>query len=1549
MKTFRWFAAGTAVALLSTLALWRNSSPPRPQAPVPAALQPARTPLAQTKAPAPVAKPLAPSTVPGPAFASPAIIAFDQWAQQFVKAGAAQRPALLAQAESLANARREEMVKLIRENPEQAIAHALPYGVRKQLPEGIAALIEQPLSTRGSVRPHINYLLAEHNAENCRVDGLEVEVQQNKKKKKYRAYTYGARLRQPPHESMYLHGISAGDVVALASDAARAITDKEEIADLAAAGKLDLEGKCQSCTQPVAAATASVLEYGEKVYAYCQPSHAGEFNEQLNEAHGMIWAAGAVAGNPPDQLPPGATSGTQGIKKLLYIRITYPDDPRVPQSDDDAYEIVNNNNRFFNLGSYNTVWWEATVTPVIRLPHSKVKYGEDASMVADAWAGAAALGYFRSDYNWSYVLTTDVPQFLFGGRSDGILNGANNAGALSHELGHNLGLNHANFYQPEGRKPGPTNNTPFPTDPDSILIGHNDINAPTAAAGAPPGFLGDPTAEPIYEYGHPYDTMGGGGQFNAYFKRRVLNWLPEKTIHRTTTSTTNRIYGFDVPQITDGRTYAVVTPKVAGTVASSQNWLSEYWLSFRQGVTDNPWFSSGLEIMLIGANLFIDTTPGSAYGRLDGALVVGRTFHDDQVNLHITPIAISNSPEPTNRWIDVVVQIGEFPDNQPPTLSISADPLTITNGGTVTFSSVAQDGNGDTLAYYWDFGDHTFGTNGPVQSKIYTNSGVYVARCEVSDMKGGVASRHVVVTVGTTNLFTISGRVVDPNGNGVQGVRVHNSSPRPTDTNVLLNLREYRYGYTDSDGYYVIGNVPIGSYTLRGFKYGYRTAPQNFTDPLVVTDGETTDFDFLATPITRVRIAETTDAKEPGEDGVTADEEGHFIITREGDISEDLVVRFEPNGELNNTNLFSDAPVDFDLGRIIIPAGLSSIDLRYVPNDNSIGSGNDFVSLRLLLATNDVRVTTVLTNVVTTNGSVSITNTIFLTRTNNLSIPGWELRPSGPNQVLTWFQTDPTYVLGRAEAFVEIIDDDPPGIPNISVTVLDADTLESSGEIAVIEFSRSGAPITNDLVITYGLSGIASNGLDYTGLTGTATIPAGETFTFVYATAVNDLFVEGNEPATVTISPDPLDRYTGAGGSASFLVVDDDLPLVNIFASDSRATRGGGGGRITFSRAGTLAEDLTVNYLVTGTALTGVDFAPLPGSLVIPAGQISVDLPINVIDTSTTPLPRTVTVQISDSTTYNIYSDNAATVTLVDGNLPTVSIMGGGDFSESGGTTSFTVIRTGSTTNSLNVFFEVGGTAWEGIDYSSIGTNVLIPVDAASATITLNGINDSARESGRVLGAETIVIQLRATTNYFLGGTNARSIRITDDDGSALPAVGFLLGTSTVREDAGSVFIWTRVTANPATNRPIEVEYRISGGTAIPNVNYLANSFDRGATGLLHFVNVEDPDPAPIVANSEGSVARIEVPILNDGVSTANRTITLTLMNPTGYQTNVTYVTNNGVPFPSTIITKIVTNAFLGPSLSHTLTILDVGTSDVTITPSSGLAYELGAQPVRFT
>src|SRR5881397_4029539 len=85
-------------------------------------------------------------------------------------------------------------------------------------------------------------------------------------------------------------------------------------------------------------------------------------------------------------------------------------------------------------------------------------------------------------------------------------------------------------------------------------------------------------------------------------------------------------------------------------------------------------------------------------------------------------------------------------------------------------------------------------------------------------------------------------------------------------------------------------------------------------------------------------------------------------------------------------------------------------------------------------------------------------------------------------------------------------------------------------------------------------------------------------------------------------------------------------------------------------------------------------------------------------------------------------------------------------------------------TNSLSVYFEVGGTAWEGTDYAPIGTNVVIPAGSATTNITILPIEDRFRERRDVSGEEDVIIQLRPGTNYLLGAVTDGTMQIVDND-----------------------------------------------------------------------------------------------------------------------------------------------------------------------------------------
>ena len=218
----------------------------------------------------------------------------------------------------------------------------------------------------------------------------------------------------------------------------------------------------------------------------------------------------------------------------------------------------------------------------------------------------------------------------------------------------------------------------------------------------------------------------------------------------------------------------------------------------------------------------------------------------------------------------MVVNIGTFPGNNPPTLSVGASATAVAVNTVVNFTASASDPNADTLAYYWDFGDGNFGTNSATVSKSWATAKEYLVQCTVSDRKGGVATDSVIITVGTPTNYRISGTVT-LGGQPVLGARVSVSSSVMT--------------FTDSDGTYNLVGLAAGSYTVSAAKFDH-VMTAGFTNPVTVGPNAAGK-DFTATQTT-YSIGGTVTSGGTGVLGVTVsdgtrtattDSAGNFTLT----------------------------------------------------------------------------------------------------------------------------------------------------------------------------------------------------------------------------------------------------------------------------------------------------------------------------------------------------------------------------------------------------------------------------------------------------------------------------------------------------------------------------------------------------------------------------------------------------------------------------------------------------------------------------------------------
>lgn len=701
--------------------------------------------------------------------------AFTDWWNRYSVAEPGVRHWMEAEGVALAAARKPVMKDLIRSDPKAALESALPRRIHSRLPTEVAAHVEEPVSARGNFG-----VLAQVGIPGEPEPEEPIYRTVTIGDRVWKAYTFGDALDRKTLENIPLHGIALDGVFALDPDPVR-VLEPEEAA--AVAGSRDAICSISGATAHDLGTPQAVDLGGESAWV-CGSGHLTDLKDR------ELFAL-KNRGNSQDA--DGAfrmkSTYTEGIKRMLLIRVDFSDLAGAPFSDVAGTNMLAGIDSFYREQSFGKTGFHplgsgSLMTATLRMPKTAATYGaSDASVLrTDARNAARSAGVTLSNFDFDLVCFGAVPGFNWAGLGYVGAPGSwirasfdATGGVSAHELGHNFGLNHANFWDTGGQ---------------SVIGSGSNV-----------------------EYGDSFDTMGnataGRRHFNARYKN-YLDWLPNTQVRTVTASGTYRVWAHDRTNAAPYRALRV-----------SRNSQTNYWLEFRQQFNDRPFMLHGLGIRWARTGnqsaLLLDTTPGTSDGKNDAALLIGRTFSDTTAGIHITPVAKGGT---TPESLDVVIQVGRFTNNVPPVLSLSAPQTNAAANVSLGFIANATDAEGDSLAYSWDFGDGTFlPLNTNRVTKSWTAAGEYVVRCTVSDMKGGTASRHVLVRIGSPNTVRIAGRILR-GGQPVPGIRVEVSNTKQA--------------VTDSNGEYLLAGLARGSYTVKAIADGLLFTRQGFVNPLSV-------------------------------------------------------------------------------------------------------------------------------------------------------------------------------------------------------------------------------------------------------------------------------------------------------------------------------------------------------------------------------------------------------------------------------------------------------------------------------------------------------------------------------------------------------------------------------------------------------------------------------------------------------------------------------------------------------------------------------------------
>ncbi|SIT06427.1 gliding motility-associated C-terminal domain-containing protein [Filimonas lacunae] len=230
-------------------------------------------------------------------------------------------------------------------------------------------------------------------------------------------------------------------------------------------------------------------------------------------------------------------------------------------------------------------------------------------------------------------------------------------------------------------------------------------------------------------------------------------------------------------------------------------------------------------------------------------------------------------------------------------------------------------------------------------------------------------------------------------------------------------------------------------------------------------------------------------------------------------------------------------------------------------------------------------------------------------------------------------------------------------IPAVSITK-GADASEPSTNGSFIISLPSGKTFDQDITVTYTVSGRATNGTDYTTLSGTAVIPAGQNSVTVSVVVIDDKIIEGTETVVATISGASSSSVSSlpvnsAAASATVNIGDDESRNISITKTADASEDGTWGSFLVSLPTGlTAGSAVTVTYSIGGTATNGTDYSTLSGSVVIPAGSNNVTINVvplpDALTEGTETVIATITAGAASSLTYTIGTSNSATVNIAD-------------------------------------------------------------------------------------------------------------------------------------------------------------------------------------------------------------------------------------------------------------------------------------------------------------
>ena len=365
--------------------------------------------------------------------------------------------------------------------------------------------------------------------------------------------------------------------------------------------------------------------------------------------------------------------------------------------------------------------------------------------------------------------------------------------------------------------------------------------------------------------------------------------------------------------------------------------------------------------------------------------------------------------------------------------------------------------------------------------------------------------------------------------------------------------------------------------------------------------------------------------------------------------------------------------------------------------------------------------------------------------------------------------------------------------------------------------------------------GTAIAATDYGAVSGTLTFTNGNGTNYISVPIVNNGAVAGDKTFSIILTNPTAPGVLVTPKVATVTIIDSNTGL-KFSTANYTIAKSGGAATITVLRTDNTNVTSTVNYVATnGTAINGLNFTAVAGTLTFSNGVTSQSFSVPVADTTVTQPDLTVLLQLFSAVNGTLLAPSTATLTIHDDTGSYVIPAGSQMVANNSSLVNFTngIIGPNDTVTLLFAFRDAGGTNVNNLYATLLATNGITPL--APATTNYGPLVYRGHSVSRPY-------------TFTASGTNNQSVTATFNLYEGAPGVNNKIGTAIFGYTLGT---YTTVWSNNAAII-INDNTNASPYPSIINVTGVGGSLIKATVKLNRLVHTSPSDVDALVVSPSG-------------------------------------------------------------------------------------------------